>query len=96
MDEPKEIESEAKKLDRGWLSFIASTVLIMLFYFASMGPVMLWIFPPGGRIHAATPTEKILKVAYAPWWWAYRHTPLGKPLDMYLKLWVSEESGSEE
>jgi hypothetical protein len=59
------------------------------FIFLSFGPVMrfLWseeLFP------TETPSNKIIWVVYKPWWWTYYHTPLRKPLAMYLHLLVPE------
>ncbi|MDB6121162.1 MAG: hypothetical protein JWQ71_155 [Pedosphaera sp.] len=44
----------------------------------------------GGQFPLPGLGTKISRVVYEPWRWTYFHTPLHRPLGIYMHLWSSE------
>lgn len=72
---------EKRSFNWGWVVW---PVVVLGIYILSSGPMLLmtedqnrWRTPP-----------QILSGPYAPVGWAYRKTPLRKPLGLYLHLWL--------
>jgi uncharacterized membrane protein YhaH (DUF805 family) len=61
--------------------------VILVPYVLSSGPVAM--MEANRRIIYGSPMHTLLSIVYFPLWWAYIHTPLGKPLGMYWHLWAS-------
>ena len=77
-------ETEAKP-SRGLGRYVAWGFLVVASYILSAGPVERI----RGGVFTAYCGQVIFKF-YAPWRWAYIHTPLQRPLGMYLHLWRPE------
>ena len=88
MDEPTQPAepTAGAKRSRGFAGCVVWGFVIVVLYFLSAGPVyFIWI--KGGCSYSALP---VLSKIYAPWNWAYWHTPIHKPLGMYMHLWCPE------
>src|SRR5689334_851402 len=82
MDGEAETTTPEEKRHFNWWRFILWSLVIGVFYFLSMGPVVMMV--EKGRIN---PESKWLVVC-APCGLAYQYTPLRKPLGMYFHLWA--------
>ena len=93
MDEqiqPAEPTTEAKR-SRGFAGYIVWGFAIVVVYKLSFGPVVL--FWRKGILSPAT--EGALRIIYAPWEWVHWHTPLYRPLGMYMHLWCPDTFGGD-
>ena len=82
-------ETEAKK-SRGLGSYVVCWFLVVMLYVLSSGPVQL-------LIQKRLLPRDVFWI-YQPVGWLYEHTPLHKPLGMYLHLWdplTFDTSGDE-
>ena len=89
--QPAEPTAEAKR-SRGFSGYVVWGLVIVAVYVLSLGPVRLM----GVKGMYSPSTRRIVSHFYAPWTWAYNHTPLHKPLGMYLHLWcpdIYDQSG---
>jgi hypothetical protein len=71
-----------------WRAWILWPVVIALVYFLSCGPVLMFL---NKREAKGLPDPRIVDAIYVPWFWAYLHTPLHKPLGIYMHLWDPAE-----
>ena len=62
------------------LSLPALALMLLMFYFASAGPVALYV-------KQAKTGGQVAGIVYAPLIWLHDRTPFEKPLDWYLALW---------
>jgi hypothetical protein len=83
MGEQTDTTSEAKKIS--FWPFVVWPAMVLVLYFLSLGPVSK--LPHHGPANVQSRGEKIIWVMYGPWWWAYFHTPLHKPLGLYMHVW---------
>jgi hypothetical protein len=60
-----------------WLALLTVPVLYVL----SIGPAAMFVEKTGVGVEAVA-------VVYAPVVWLYQNTPLKKPLEAYMDLWV--------
>jgi hypothetical protein len=84
MDEPTqsaEPTTEAKR-SRGLASYLVWGFGIVVLYILSFGPAVFL------QISGTLGPSTYAVYFYRPWNWAYRHTPLHKPLGIYLHLWA--------
>ena len=70
-------------------SFLTYFAITLAVYFLSVGSVAV-LMDRGIIKHSAAP---VIKVIYAPVIWLMEDTPLGKPYDLYLKLWIDTVGG---
>ena len=93
MDEPNQETkpTAAVKRSRGFSGYFVWLFVIIVVYMLSFGPVvLLWekrILSPA--------TEGALRIIYAPWEWVLWHTPLYRPLGMYMHLWCPDTFGRD-
>ena len=85
MDEPTqpaEPTAEAKRAG-GFAGYFVWPFVIVVLYFLSAGPLatMLWKRP------LSKSAFRFIGGFYTPWRLVYLHTPLHKPLGMYMHLW---------
>jgi hypothetical protein len=74
-------ETDEKK-SRGLGSYVLWGFVVVVLYVLSAGPVE-WF---RGGVFSAHRSSTLFHF-YAPWRWAYIHTPFQRPLGMYLHLW---------
>jgi hypothetical protein len=90
MDEPNqpaEPTTEAKR-SRGIAGYVVWGFGIVVVYLLSAGPIAK---ADEKRMFSPSMREVVFSYVYAPWTWAYVHTPLRKPLGMYLHVWVPSQ-----
>jgi hypothetical protein len=89
MEEPRNVEDKGKYY-LGFWRFIIWAGAVLMWYVLSVGPVYLACekLSPGG-IRAS----RFVVALYEPVFWAYGHTPLHKPLGVYLHLWIPGHFG---
>jgi hypothetical protein len=74
------VSSEEKEKSRGLYWAIGAAVLGPLLYVLSFGPVAMVCDMAGWD-------REPVKATYAPVLWLITDTPLGGPLEAYLRLW---------
>ena len=67
---------------------LAAVVLLPCTYTASIGPVVKWLDRPS--------LTNAWKAFYAPLEWAHDHTPLKRPLEVYVGLWIDWGPGGRD
>jgi hypothetical protein len=73
-------ENETKSRSHGFSLVIGLLIALPLLYVLSIGPVALCA--------KKTSTDpQTLRVFYRPVIWLHDHTPLEKPLELYINLW---------
>jgi hypothetical protein len=72
-----------EKHSMNWGALILWPVVVLILYILSTGPVAM--MEEKGRI---SHSNEFMRVFYMPWTWAYKGTPLHKPLGLYLHLWL--------
>ena len=87
MEEPAETREETND-SRGFGIYALWAGVVLVLYVLSWGPFMM----VAQKNFAArrTPNPNLMRPMarlYRPLGWAYAHTPLHKPLGMYLHLW---------
>jgi hypothetical protein len=87
MKDPAEPTEETKH-SRGFGSYVFWAGVVLLLYVLSAGPYMkMWekgVWKNHPRLFRLTDW------LYVPFGWAYKNTPLHKPLGIYLHFWCSE------
>jgi hypothetical protein len=71
-----------------WWGFVLWPLMIAAVYFLSLGPFLKVTqrpLIPHARQHQY---NQFRKRFYGPWFWIYRHTPLHKPLGLYMNFWA--------
>jgi hypothetical protein len=88
MQEPTETREEAKD-SRGFGTYAIWAGVVLVLYVLSWGPArtMYWRI-----VRYGTPMARAIDAVYFPIEWAENNTPLGKPLGMYLNLWVPKRT----
>ncbi|MDB6121164.1 MAG: hypothetical protein JWQ71_157 [Pedosphaera sp.] len=84
MEEPTERKSTAKRFSV-W-PFIVWPAMILFLYILNFGPVILMAHKHLLNAKVAD----VLEIFYAPLIWAHEKTPLCKPLEVYVDLWVKD------
>ena len=85
MDEPTQpAEPTAKARSRGFAGYVVWGFVIVVLYFLSAGPVALMLWK---RTITTTGALTFISGFYTPWRLAYLHTPLHKPIGIYMHLW---------
>ena len=74
------MESLEQRDERNRLSILGLAFMFLIFYFASAGPVAMFV-------KRAKTGGQVAGIVYAPLIWLHDSTPLEKPLDWYLALW---------
>ncbi len=84
-------QNEARGGGRIW---IIVPVIFVVLYFLSVGPVMLWV---RSRLAVGAPPQSlsVIVTVYGPMEWLYDHTPLHKPIGIYLHLWIPDKFDSK-
>lgn len=70
-----------------WRGLFLWAFVVVAIYFLSMGPVLKVCF----ESKSARRFEHLFDTVYAPWFWSYDHTPLRKPLGIYMHLWLPDD-----
>lgn len=76
------ITPNEEKRSINWGALIFWPFVILLLYVLSIGPVLTMSYKRGSG------ADQFLGKFYAPLEWANEHTPLHKPLRMYMDLWT--------
>jgi hypothetical protein len=87
MAKPPEDNPAKGKRPTNWPAVVLCGFLMLLMYALSTGPV-LWLVDRE-HLNWKTPSGRCIQGFYAPFNWAYDHTPLRKPMDAYIHLWVT-------
>jgi hypothetical protein len=74
------MESREEREQCSRLSILGLAFMFLIFYFASAGPVAMFV-------KRAKTGGQVAGVVYAPLIWLHDKTPLERPLDWYLALW---------
>jgi hypothetical protein len=74
------MESRERRDQSNRLSIPGLALMFLVFYFASAGPVAMFV-------KRAKTGGQVAGFVYAPLIWLHDKTPLEKPLDWYLALW---------
>src|SRR5262245_57269326 len=81
-------EREARSFP--WRGLLLWPFVILLIYLLSLGPV--WKFLKRASVpNASSVVGTVLKGIYWPWGWVYLHTPLRKPLGLYMHVWAPDD-----
>jgi len=86
MDEqkqPGEPTAEAKR-SRGFAGYVLLGFGIVVTYFLSAGPAALMSW---NGVFASVGVGRVVSGFYTPWRLTYLHTPLHKPIGIYMHLW---------
>ena len=78
--EEAEMKSREEPEQSSRLSILGLSFMLLIFYFASAGPVAMFV-------KKAKTGGQVAGVVYAPLIWLHDKTPLEKPIDWYLALW---------
>jgi hypothetical protein len=76
-------ETSSRGAGWGWVLWPA---VVLLLYVLSIGPVLM--MDDKNLIPNGSPAGRVLQIVYSPLEWAHENTPLRKPLEMYVHLWV--------
>ena len=74
------MESREERGKSKQLSILGLAFMLLILYFASAGPVAMFV-------KRAKTGGQVAGIVYAPLIWLHDRTPLEKPLDWYLALW---------
>jgi hypothetical protein len=81
-------ETDEKK-SRGLGSYVLWAFVAVMVYVLSIGPVVYLGWK--GKLNNTPGMNRLLGHFYGPLFYAYDHTPLHKPLGLYLHLWVPRQ-----